>query len=106
MENTTEPTSEAPAEQSGADNTNAILTIQDLASSFMEKVEENKSEEPTKTDAAEETDATEAVESEEEQEGDVLSQSDNDTEEDSVEKSNEFYFFRVSKIGRLWAFPE
>ena len=94
MENTTEPTSEAPAEQSGADNTNAILTIQDLASSFMEKVEENKSEEPTETDAAEETDATEAVESEEEQEGDVLSQSDNS------------YFFRVSKIGRLWGFPE
>ena len=94
MENTTEPTSEAPAENTGADNTNAILSEQDLASSFMEKVEENKSEEPTETDTAEETDATEAVESEEEQEGDVLSQSDNS------------YFFRVSKIGRLWAFPE
>ncbi len=87
MENTTEPTSEAPAEQSGADNTNAILTIQDLASSFMEKVEENKSEEPTETDAVEETDATEAVESEEEQEGDVLSQQDQ--EEDSEEESDD-----------------
>ena len=89
MENTTEPTSEAPAEQSGADNPNAILSIEDLTSSFMEKVEENKSEEPTKTDALEETDATEAVESEEEQEGDVLLQSDNDTEEDSVEEADD-----------------
>ena len=104
MENTSEPTSEAPAENTGADNTNAILSEQDLASSFMEKVEENKSEEPTETDAVEETDATEAVESEEEQEGDVLSQQDQ--EEDSDEESDDSYFFRVSKIGRLWAFPE
>ena len=88
MENNTEPTSEAPA-TTGAENPNASLTIDDLASSFMEKVEENKSEEPTETDAVEETDATEAVESEEEQEGDVLSQSDNDTEEDFVEESDD-----------------
>jgi hypothetical protein len=87
MENTTEPTSEAPAENTGAENTNAILTIEDLTSSFMEKVEENKSEETTETDAVEETDATEAVESEEGQEGEVLSQSD--TEEDSVEESDD-----------------
>ena len=105
MENTTEPTSEAPAENTGADNTNAILSIEDLTSSFMGKVEE-QSEEPTETDAVEESDTTEAVESEEEQEGDVLSQSDNDTEEDSVEESDDFYFFRVGKIGRLRAFRE
>ena len=39
MENNTEPTSEAPA-TTGAENPNASLTIDDLASSFMEKVEE------------------------------------------------------------------
>ena len=88
MENTTEPTSEAPAEQSGAENPNAILSVQDLASSFMEKVEEH-TEEPTETDAVEETDATEAVESEEEQEGDVLLQSDAETEEGSDEESDD-----------------
>jgi hypothetical protein len=90
MENTTETTSEAPAEQSGADNTNAILSVQDLASSFMEKVEEH-TEEPTETDAVEETDATEAVESEEEQEGEVLSQSDteDDSEESDIDESDE-----------------
>jgi hypothetical protein len=94
MENTTEQTSEAPAEQSGADNPNAILSVQDLASSFMEKVEEAKSEEPTETDAVEETDATEAVESEEEQEGEVLSQSESedeateDLEDDEIEESD------------------
>jgi hypothetical protein len=87
MENITEPTSEAPAKQSGADNPNAILSIEDLTSSFMEKVEENKAEEQTETDAVEETDATEAVESEEEQEGEVLLQSD--TEEDSEEESDD-----------------
>jgi len=87
MENTVEPIIEAPAEQSGADDTKSILTMQDLASSFMEKVEENKSEEPTETDAVEETDATEAVESEEEQEGEVLSQSE--TEEDCVKESDD-----------------
>ena len=90
MENTTEPTSEAPAQQSGADNTNAILSVQDLASSFMEKVEEH-TEEPTETDAVEETDATEAVESEEDQEGDVLLQSDteDDSEESDIDESDE-----------------
>ena len=88
MENTTEPTSEAPAENTGAENTNAILSIEDLTSSFMEKVEE-QSEESTQTDAVEETDATEAVESEEEQEGEVLSQTDNETEEDSIEESDD-----------------
>ena len=94
MENTTEPTSEAPAENTGADNTNAILSIEDLTSSFMGKVEDIQSEEQPTTDTVQEPDTAEAVDSEEEQEGDVLSQSDDS------------YFFRVSKIGRLWGFPE
>jgi len=89
MENTTEPTSEAPAENTGADNTNAILSIEDLTSSFMGKVEDIQSEEQPTTDTVQEPDTADAVDSEEEQEGDVLSQSDNDTEEDSVEESDD-----------------
>ena len=50
MENTTEPTSEAPVENTGADNTNAILSREDLTSSFMEKVEDTQSEEQPTTD--------------------------------------------------------
>ena len=87
MENTTEPTSEAPAEQSGAENTNAILTIGDLTSSFMDKVEENQSDCKRTSPSCSSSDATEAVESEEEQEGEVLLQSD--TEEDSDEESDD-----------------
>jgi hypothetical protein len=91
MENTTEPTSETPADNTGVENTNAILSVQDLASSFMEKVEETKSEEPAETDAVEEIDATKAVDSEEEQEGDVLLQSDteDDSEESETDESEE-----------------
>ena len=107
METITE-TSEAPAETTGADNDNAEanLSIESLASSFLEKVENEETE--SSTEVAEEA-STEAdpVEAELENDGqDVLSQSDNDTEEDSVEESDDFYFFRVGKIGRLRAFRE
>ena len=103
MENNTEPTSEAPA-TTGAENPNASLTIDDLASSFMEKVEEQTQDQST-IDSTEKSDQ-EVVDSEEDQDGNVLSQSDTETEEDSDEESDDSYFFRVSKIGRLWAFPE
>jgi len=103
MENNTEPTSEAPA-TTGAENPNASLTIDDLASSFMGKVEEQPEDQST-IDSTEESDQ-EVVESEEEQDGNVFSQTDKETEKDSDEESDDSYFFRVSKIGRLWAFPE
>ncbi|MDA0905618.1 MAG: hypothetical protein O2874_04785 [Verrucomicrobia bacterium] len=106
MENNTEPTSEATAENTGAENINAILSIEDLTSSFMGKVEENNLEEPTETDAVIESDATEVADSEEDQNGNLISQTNNETEEGSDEGSDDFYFFRVSKISRLWAFPE
>ena len=103
MENNTEPTSEAPA-TTGAENPNASLTIDDLASSFMEKVEEQPEDQST-IDSTKESDQ-EVVDSEEDQDGNVLSHNDDDTEADSDEESDDSYFFRVSKIGRLWGFPE
>ena len=90
METITE-NSEAPAESTGAENDNAEanLSIESLASSFLEKVENEETE--TSTEVAEEA-STEAktVEAELENDGqDVLSQSDNDTEEDFVEESDD-----------------
>ena len=103
MENNTEPTSEAPV-TTGAENTNASLTIQDLANSFIGKVEEQPEDQST-IDSIEESDQ-EVVDSEEDQDGNFFSQTDKETEKDSDEESDDSYFFRVSKIGRLWAFPE
>jgi len=82
MENTTEPTSEAPV-TTGAENPNASLTIDDLASSFMEKVEEQPQDQST-IDSSEESDQ-EVVDSAEDQDGNVLSQSDTETEKGSDE---------------------
>ena len=86
MENNTELTSEAPA-TTGAENHNASLTINDLASSFMEKVEEQTQDQST-IDSTEESDQ-EVVDSAEDQDGNVLSHNDDDTEEDSDEESDE-----------------
>ena len=84
-------TSEAPAaeEATGADETpNANLSIEDLASSFVEKVEAQAEE--SETEAPEATEA-EGAEAEEDQEGDVLSQSieEEDSEEEPEEESEE-----------------
>ena len=89
METITE-TSEAPAESTGADNNNAEanLSIESLASSFLEKVENEETE--TSTEVTEEA-STEAdpVEAEEEEDGeDVLSQSSDD-EDDSEELTDD-----------------
>jgi len=84
METITEPTSEASATNE-ADNTNANLSIESLASSFMEKVE-NEEAETLPTVAEEESTESETVDAEENEDGtEVLSQSDEDqdTEEDS-----------------------
>jgi len=73
MENTTE-TSEASAEQSGADTTiNANLSVDDLAASFVEKVEAQTEEPQSTTEATEDVTETEVVDAEEDQEGTVLS---------------------------------
>lgn len=88
MENTTE-TSEASAEQSGADTTiNANLSVDDLAASFVEKVEAQTEEPQSTTEATEDVTETEVVDAEEDQEGTVLSQSQSD-DDDSEEVSDE-----------------
>jgi len=85
MENTTE-TSEASAEQSGADTTiNANLSVDDLAASFVEKVEAQTEEPQSTTEATEDVTETEVVDAEEDQEGTVLSQQSD--EDDSYEET-------------------
>ena len=80
--------SEAPATESGAENDNAgILTVEDLANSFAERVEADAEETPTETEA---TEATEAEGAEAVEEEDVLSKSisqedDDETPEEEAE---------------------
>jgi len=77
------PNSEAPAEISGAETDhNAVLSVEDLAASFMEKVEENQTEEPS-TDSDEGTEPEEVAT--EEDPVAVLSQDKSDDEDDSEE---------------------
>jgi len=83
-------TSEAPATESGAEETNAgsITTMEDLAASFTERIEsEEVGEEPTESEAKEATEA-EGAEAEEEEE-DVLSQSISHEEDDEQEGEEE-----------------
>lgn len=77
-------TSDASAEtEAENNNTDTNLSIEDLASSFMEKVE-NKSNESS-TEATDVTTETEVVDAEEE-ESEVLSQSNTETEDESEEE--------------------
>ena len=79
-------TSEASAEQSGADTTiNANLSVDDLAASFVEKVEAQTEEPQSTTEATEDVTETEVVDAEEDQEGTVLSQSQSDDEDSDEE---------------------
>jgi hypothetical protein len=95
MENITE-TSEASAEQSDAEiNTNANLSVEDLAASFVEKVEAEAEEPESTTEATEEVTESEVAETEEDQEGTVLSQSD---DEDSDEEAEEDQPKSVQKL--------
>lgn len=88
MENITE-TSEASADTTDAENnTNANLSVQDLAASFMEKVEA-KPEDNSSTEATEDVTETEVADAGDEQESDVLSQSDTESSESSEESSEE-----------------
>ena len=73
----------------GSETPNISLTINELASSFMGKVEQQPKDQFT-------IDSTkEVVDSEEEQEGTDLSQSDDDS--DKKTESDDSYFFRISK---------
>jgi hypothetical protein len=84
--------SEAPAaeEASGADdNTNANLSIEDLAVSFVEKVESETEDEST-TEAAEDVTESEVVEAEEDEDEEiVLSQSSEEEDSDDEEEDDE-----------------
>ncbi len=82
--------SEAPAEESGADdNTNANLSIEDLAGSFVEKVESEAEDEST-TEATDDLTESEVVEAgEDEDEEIVLSQSSEEEDSDEEEEDDE-----------------
>ena len=80
--------SETPAETSGVENDpNAVLSIEDLAQSFLDKVEDNQSEEPTSTDSDEGSDPDEVAA--EEDPVAVLSQNQSNEEDDSEELEEE-----------------
>ena len=80
-------TSEALAEtEAENNNTDTNLSIEDLASSFMEKVENESNE--SSTEATDVTTETEVVDASEE-ESEVLSQSNTETEDESEEESEE-----------------
>ena len=85
-------TSEAPAaeEASGADdNTNANLSIEDLAGSFVEKVEAEAEDDST-TEATEDVTESEVVDAiEEEDEETVLSESSEEEDSDDEEEDDE-----------------
>ena len=66
-------TTEAPGIDSGADTNAGILTEADLASSFLERVDEQPEEKPSETEATEQTSETVGAEAEEDSEGNVLS---------------------------------
>jgi hypothetical protein len=75
--------SEAPATESGAENDNAgILSVEDLANSFAERVESEAEGEPTETEAQEATEAESAEAAEVEE--DVLSKSISQEDDDEA----------------------
>ena len=62
---------EAPGQESGAEEANAgIMTVEDLAATFVERVETEDASEAAETEAVEETSTTDAVK---DSEADVLS---------------------------------
>ena len=79
-------TTEAPGIDSGADTNAGILTEADLASSFLERVEEQPEEKPSETEATEQTSETVGAEAEEDSEGNVLSQSEQSEETETAEQ--------------------
>ena len=69
-------TTEAPGIDSGADTNAGILSEADLASSFLERVDEQPEEKPSETEATDQTSEDDVAEAEEDSEGNVLSQSE------------------------------
>ena len=66
-------TTEAPGIDSGADTNAGILSEADLASSFLERVEEQPEEKPSETEATDQTSEDDVAKAEEDSEGKVLS---------------------------------
>ena len=100
MEENTENNSEATTE-TVAENTNANLSVDDLAASFVERVE-SESEDNSTTEAAEPTETT-VVDAAEEQEGKVLSQSESEEDieiqpEEDQPKSVQKLLKQVSRL--------
>jgi len=79
-------TSEASAENEVETDANTNLSLEDFASSFMEKVETEANE--SSTEATEDITETEVVDAEEE-ESEVLSQSNTETEDESEEEETD-----------------
>jgi len=75
-----ETITEAPGNDSGADTNAGILSEADLASSFLERVEEQPEEKPSETEATDQTSENDVAEAEEDSEGNVLSQSEQSEE--------------------------
>ena len=89
MEENTENNSEATTE-TVAENTNANLSMEDLAASlnFAENVE-SEPEDTSTTEAVNDVTESVTVDAAEEQEGDVLLQSDEDSEEEAIDDAEE-----------------
>ena len=80
-----ETITEAPGNDSGADTNAGILSEADLASSFLERVEEQPEEKPSETEATDQTSEDDVAEAEEDSEGNVLSQSEQSEETETEE---------------------
>jgi|TARA_Y100000593_G_scaffold87016_1_gene166757 hypothetical protein len=80
-----ETITEAPGNDSGADTNAGILSEADLASSFLERVEEQPEEKPSETEATDQTSENDVAEAEEDSEGNVLSQSEQSEETETEE---------------------
>ena len=80
-----ETITEAPGIDSGADTNAGILSEADLASSFLERVEEQSEEKPSETEATDQTSEDDVAEAEEDSEGNVLSQSEQSEETETEE---------------------
>ena len=99
--------SEAPATESGADDNAGVLSVEDLAASFVERVESEDGGEPTEAEVSEgETDPLEADAAEDEE--DVLSQTiaDEDEEveeEESAEAESPAVCRLLKQVGKLTA---
>ena len=75
-----ETITEASGNDSGADTNAGILSEADLASSFLERVDEQPEEKPSETEATDQTSEDDVAEAEEDSEGNALSQSEQSEE--------------------------